>query len=34
MQPFGWDTVCKNIEEGLFKDGFKRGVEYAIIPTQ
>ena len=21
--PFNWDEVCKNIEEGLLKDGFK-----------
>ena len=25
--PFNWDTVCKNIEDGLAKDGFKRGIE-------
>ena len=29
--PFDWDTVCANIEEGLLKDGFKRGVEYEIM---
>ena len=29
--PFDWDTVCKNIEEGLFKDGFTRGIEYEIM---
>ena len=29
--PFNWDVVCKNIEEGLNKDGFKRGVEYEIM---
>ena len=29
--PFDWDTVCSNIEIGLFKDGFKRGVEYEIM---
>ena len=29
--PFNWDEVCKNIEEGLFKDGCKRGVEYEIM---
>ena len=29
--PFDWDTVCSNIEKGLFKDGFKRGVEYEIM---
>ena len=29
--PFDWDTVCSNIEEGLLKDGFKRGFEYEIM---
>ena len=29
--PFDWDAVCANIEEGLVKDGFKRGVEYEIM---
>ena len=29
--PFDWDDVCKNIEEGLAKDGFKRGFEYEIM---
>ena len=29
--PFDWDTVCTNIEEGLLKDDFKRGVEYEIM---
>ena len=29
--PFDWDTVCKNIEEGLSKDGFTRGIEYEIM---
>ena len=29
--PFGWETICQNIEEGLLKDGFKRGVEYEIM---
>ena len=29
--PFDWDQVCKNIEIGLAKDGFKRGVEYEIM---
>mgnify|MGYP007000256005 len=29
--PFDWDDVCKKIEEGLAKDGFKRGVEYEIM---
>ena len=23
--PFDWDEVCKNIEDGLLKDGFKEG---------
>jgi len=29
--PFDWNTVCSNIEEGLAKDGYKRGVEYEIM---
>ena len=29
--PFDWDLVCKNIEEGLASDGFKLGVEYEIM---
>ena len=29
--PFDWETVCKNIEEGLSGDGFKKGVEYEIM---
>ena len=29
--PFDWDTVCSNIEDGLLKDGFKRGIEYEIM---
>ena len=29
--PFDWDQVCKNIEEGLAKDEFFRGVEYEIM---
>lgn len=29
--PFNWDDVCKNIEEGLAKDGFHRGSEYEIM---
>ena len=29
--PFDWDVVCANIEEGLLRDGFKRGVEYEIM---
>ena len=29
--PFNWDEVCKHIEAGLSKDGFKRGQEYEIM---
>lgn len=29
--PFDWDQVCKDIEAGLAKDGFKRGIEYEIM---
>ena len=29
--PFDWGAVCKNIEDGLIKDGFKRGVDYEIM---
>ena len=29
--PFDWDVVCKNIEEGLIKDNYKRGVDYEIM---
>ena len=29
--PFDWETVCKNIEEGLTRDGFKKGVDYEIM---
>ena len=29
--PFDWDMVCANIQEGLLKDDFKRGVEYEIM---
>ena len=29
--PFNWDDVCKNIESGLSKDGFSRGVDYEIM---
>ena len=29
--PFDWDEVCRNIEIGLSKDGFKRGQEYEIM---
>tara|TARA_B110000003_G_scaffold218022_1_gene217619 strand:+ start:250 stop:639 length:390 start_codon:yes stop_codon:yes gene_type:complete len=29
--PFDWDIVCANIEQGLSKDHFKRGVDYEIM---
>ena len=29
--PFDWEAVCKNIEEGLAKDDFHRGIEYEIM---
>jgi len=29
--PFNWEVVCKNIEEGLAKDDFHRGKEYEIM---
>ena len=29
--PFDWETVFKNIEEGLSKDGFIKGVDYEIM---
>jgi len=29
--PFDWETVCKNIEEGLSRDGFMKGVDYEIM---
>ena len=29
--PFDWDLVCKNIEEGLAKDDFHRGNQYEIM---
>ena len=29
--PFNWDEVCLNIEQGLLKDGFKRGIHYEIM---
>ena len=29
--PFCWDTVCKNIEESLLKEDFKRGFDYEIM---
>jgi hypothetical protein len=28
--PFDWDAVCSNIEEGLLRDDFKRGVGYSF----
>jgi len=29
--PFDWNSVCKNIENGLAEDGYKRGVDYEIM---
>ena len=29
--PFCWEDVCKNIEDNLLKDNYKRGVEYEIM---
>ena len=29
--PFDWDAVCENIQNGLSKDGFTKGVEYEIM---
>ena len=29
--PFDWDLVCKNIEIGLEKDSYKRGIHYEIM---
>lgn len=29
--PFSWDEVCKNIEAGLIKDNFTRGVHFEIM---
>ena len=29
--PFNWVSVCKNIEENLHKEGFKRGEEFEIM---
>ena len=29
--PFCWDTVCKNIEENLSQDGYKRGEDFEIM---
>ena len=29
--PFDWDQVCLNIEQGLARDNFKRGVDFEIM---
>ena len=29
--PFCWDKVCKNIEENLLLDNYKRGKDYEIM---
>ena len=29
--PFDWNFVCGEIEKGLNKDGFKRGIDYEIM---
>ena len=29
--PFDWDEVCKNISDGLFVDGYERGIHYEIM---
>ena len=29
--PFDWGLVCKNIEDGLASDGYRRGIEYEIM---
>ena len=29
--PFDWDLVCKNIEDALLKDNYRRGFEYEIM---
>ena len=29
--PFDWDTVCRNIEDGLKKDNFCKGIDYEIM---
>ena len=29
--PFDWNQVCRNIEDGLAIDGFKRGRDYEIM---
>ena len=32
--PFDWNQVCRNIEDGLAIDGFKRGRDYEIMLVQ
>ena len=29
--PFNWESACKNIEDSLFRDGFKRGLDFEIM---
>ena len=29
--PFSWKEVCKNIEDGLKKDSYERGIDYEIM---
>ena len=29
--PFDWDIVCRNIEDGLAKAGYKRGFDFEIM---
>lgn len=29
--PFNWESVCKNIEDSLLRDGFKRGLDFEIM---
>ena len=29
--PFDWDLVCSNIEKGLKKDSYDRGIHYEIM---
>ena len=29
--PFDWEAVCRNVEDGLAKDNFHRGQEYEIM---
>jgi phosphopantetheine adenylyltransferase len=29
--PFDWNNVCENIENGLLIDNFKRGIDYEIM---